>query len=61
MVGAIGALTREVQRLKAMPAGHVVAMGASENPGAIGDAVITVANDDWRFNDRLSNKRGEKR
>lgn len=59
--GLMARIATQLERWEAVPASQVVANGASGAAAAIGNAVITVANDDWRFNDRLSNKRGEKR
>ncbi len=59
--GLMGRIATQLERWEAVPADQVVANGAGGAAAAIGNAVITVANDDWRFNDRLSNKRGEKR
>ena len=59
--GLMARIATQLERWEAVPASHVVANGAGGAAAAIGNAVITVANDDWRFNDRLSNKRGEKR
>jgi hypothetical protein len=60
-MGLMARIATQLERWEAVPAEQVVANGASGAAAAIGNAVITVANDDWRFNDRLSNKRGEKR
>lgn len=59
--GLMARIATQLERWEAVPAEQVVANGAGGAAAAIGNAVITVANDDWRFNDRLSNKRGEKR
>lgn len=59
--GLMARIATQLERWEAVPAEQVVANGAGGAAAAIGNAIITVANDDWRFNDRLSNKRGEKR
>jgi hypothetical protein len=43
-------------RIQAMPAGHMLAIGAAENPRAVGAAVIETANQDAGFNEQLGRR-----
>jgi hypothetical protein len=60
MMGAVERLSAQVEKFTAIPAGHVLALGAAENPGAVGAAILTVANDDYGFTDRLLTKTGQR-
>ena len=53
LAGVISELNEQLAKLKAMPAGQMVAIGAEENPSAIGAAVITHGNSDAGFNEKL--------
>ena len=54
VIGVMGQMAAQLARLQGMSPGQVLTLGADENPGAIGNAVLTTSQNDSGFNTNLS-------
>jgi hypothetical protein len=58
IMGVLGQLAEQIARISSMPAGQVLAIGAEENPGAVGAAVLATSTSDASFIGQLGRNMG---